>query len=366
MGIMATISGTNGNDHLKGTNKGDIIKGLAGDDCIKGRNGNDDIFGDAGNDKLYGDSGNDDLYGGSGNDTLYGGNGNDTLNGNGGSNSLFGGNGNDVLGGDISQMLAAKANGGTNSFDGGKGSDTLFLTNSEPDFSSLSLDNRFGLQGLDLDFNAENGIDSTVKNIENVTVHQTVSPEFGASSILINGTEGNNRVEVVGGYAAIRTFGGDDTIIVSENVLTTNFNIYPGEGNDHVTLVSGNPRITDYSDQSPGSPGFEDSTSGDDVYSFGSGRDEISYSTPSLMSPFYVPGSYVGTDSIINFEKNVDEIYFTGESEGTRANPDDFTIVEIEGTTVFTYAGGGSVTVDAVGLVLGDPFAGVEGDYLFL
>jgi hypothetical protein len=401
MSIMAAISGTSGNDHIKGTKTADILHGLAGNDHVKGRNGNDDIFGDAGNDSLYGNAGKDDLYGGtgndriwggsgndavfgeggndwiwggkgndvlkggSGNDRIHGGDGNDTLNGNAGSNSLFGGRGDDVLAADISEMLAAKANGGTNSFDGGHGSDTLSITNAEPNFVALALDDRFGRKGLDLDFNADNGPDSMVTNIENVIVHQ-VTTNFIPASIIIDGTEANNRVEIVGGFAAVRTYGGNDTIKVTENVVTTDFNLYPGEGNDHVSVISGNSHIIDYSDQSPNSPGFADSTSGSDVYSLGSGRDEISYSTPSTTSPFYVPGSYVGTDTIIGFEKNVDNIFFVGETEGTSANPEDFTITENAGKTVFTYAGGGSVTVDAVGLVLGNAHGGLEGDYFFL
>lgn len=86
-GLIATITGTPGNDIINGTPGPDIIAGLAGNDVIKGLGGDDVICGGLGNDLIAG---------GAGNDQLFGGPGADTLRGNAGKDKLRGGNGNDI------------------------------------------------------------------------------------------------------------------------------------------------------------------------------------------------------------------------------------------------------------------------------
>jgi Ca2+-binding RTX toxin-like protein len=78
-GRPATITGTDGADHLSGTPAADVIAGLGGNDNLSGLAGNDSICGGTGKDTLSGGKGNDKLYGESGNDTLKGGPGNDKL-----------------------------------------------------------------------------------------------------------------------------------------------------------------------------------------------------------------------------------------------------------------------------------------------
>lgn len=69
--IMASYTGTVGNDTINGTPENDVIDGLAGDDRLYGREGNDSISGDAGDDQLDGGPGNDTLDGGDGSDWVY-------------------------------------------------------------------------------------------------------------------------------------------------------------------------------------------------------------------------------------------------------------------------------------------------------
>ena len=62
-GHVATIVGTNGDDHIWGTAQPDVIAGLRGDDVIRGREGDDIICGNAGDNVIYGGPGNDRLTG---------------------------------------------------------------------------------------------------------------------------------------------------------------------------------------------------------------------------------------------------------------------------------------------------------------
>ena len=76
--LMATFTGTDGNDAYEGTSKSDIIRGFGG---------NDDLSGEGGNDTINGGNGSDVIDGGSGADVLRGGNGKDNIDG-GGNNEL--------------------------------------------------------------------------------------------------------------------------------------------------------------------------------------------------------------------------------------------------------------------------------------
>jgi len=89
--IVATITGTPGDDTLIGT---------PGDDVINGRGGNDITNGRGGNDIICGRGGDDTITGGGGADQIHGGSGTDTINGNGGADVIDGGSGDDIINGD--------------------------------------------------------------------------------------------------------------------------------------------------------------------------------------------------------------------------------------------------------------------------
>ena len=100
-GVVATITGTDGDDTLIGTSGDDVIVGYGGDDVIEGRGGDDVICAGYGNDTVRGEAGNDTLLGGPGQDELRGGAGKDTVRGESGNDTLYGGKGKDVIrGGD--------------------------------------------------------------------------------------------------------------------------------------------------------------------------------------------------------------------------------------------------------------------------
>lgn len=96
-GLVATITGTPGNDDLAGTDGSDIIfglggndriTGLGGDDTICGGDGDDQLTGAGGDDLMFGDAGNDRMVGAAGNDEMFAGSGVDRLVGDAGDDQL--------------------------------------------------------------------------------------------------------------------------------------------------------------------------------------------------------------------------------------------------------------------------------------
>ena len=135
-----TVYGDGGHDTLGGGYGHDKVYGREGDDLIfAGKDGNDLVDGGSGDDTVYGGIGKDTVKGGSGDDVLFGGEGNDIVNGGAGNDTLYGGIGNDTLiGGDgVDQFYFNKAEGDNVIQDFGS-NDTLFLVNTETDFTSLS------------------------------------------------------------------------------------------------------------------------------------------------------------------------------------------------------------------------------------
>lgn len=103
-GVVATRTGTAGNDTIVGTPARDVIAALAGDDTIVSLGGRDLVCAGSGSDyvgagaaadRVFGGSGRDRLLGRGGPDVLKGGAGGDLLKGNRGADRLRGGPGTD-------------------------------------------------------------------------------------------------------------------------------------------------------------------------------------------------------------------------------------------------------------------------------
>ena len=179
---------------------------------MPGTSGNDTLFGTSGADSISGLGGDDWLDGYGANDTLDGGDGNDTLLGGAGDDSLLGGNGDDLF-------LILNTNEGTDFFSGGAGLDTIevWASNSFLRFSYFSL--------------ANNGI-------------ETIRTAQGASEVRINGTTGNDYINLTGvslsGISAITGGIGADTIYGSSGSDT----ISGGSDNDSLIGGSGDDVFT--------------------------------------------------------------------------------------------------------------------------
>jgi Ca2+-binding RTX toxin-like protein len=92
-GLIATLTGTDGNDTITGTPGRDVIVALAGNDVVKSLGGGDVVCAGRGNDVATGGGGKDTIQGEDGKDQLKGGSGTDTLNGGKGRDTCIGGSG---------------------------------------------------------------------------------------------------------------------------------------------------------------------------------------------------------------------------------------------------------------------------------
>src|SRR5262245_409363 len=274
---MATFTGTAGNDvadvsgggTLTGFTggtlaqltdaTGDTFNGLAGNDRIVSGSGNDIINGGAGNDFINAGAGDNDITGGPGADTMIAGTGaNDFFIGSGefeAGESIDGGGagGND-------QLVVT----GTNDFSigtvvgienvigggGGGGSENVTFTNAQ--FTSFTLID-LG-QGTDsLTVNATGNVnlaDTTIQNVENVTINDNGSAHTitGSSQAdVINGNGGNDTLNGGDGADTITGGTGNDSITGGAGIDTA---VFSGSWLDYV-INTATGTITDTRSGSP-------------------------------------------------------------------------------------------------------------------
>ncbi len=158
-GLLASFTGTAGNDTLVGSDGDDELYGLDGNDQISAQTGDDTLYGGDGNDSLAGFDGNDLIYGGTGNDlvlalsgadVMYGGDGNDTGSGGAGDDTLYGDAGDDLLlGQDNDDLIYGGL--GTDILRGGSGHDILYGEDGPDTLSGgVGNDTLYGGDGADI------------------------------------------------------------------------------------------------------------------------------------------------------------------------------------------------------------------------
>lgn len=189
--IQITADGGQGDDSILGSNGADLLLGGDGDDFIDGQQGNDVTLLGAGNDVFQWDPGD-------GSDTVEGQTGNDSLHFNGSA---------------AAETFSASANGGR----------ILFTRN----LGNIVMD----LDGVEsLDLNTLGNTDSTAVNdlagtdLTEITVDLSGTPggtlgDSAADSILINGTSGDDIIDVFGAGSSVSVLG-----------LHTRLNIVHSEG----------------------------------------------------------------------------------------------------------------------------------------
>jgi Ca2+-binding RTX toxin-like protein len=236
---------------------------------IDGGNGNDELLGGAGAETLLGGNGNDLLVGG-GAGTLSGGNGDDTVAGGPGAETLLGGNGNDSIDGNKGNDVAFMGNGNdTFVWDPGDGSDTIEGQNGEDtmvfngagvaekvdlsangdhlkffrDVANVTMDTH-GVERVD--FNALGGVDlvtvndltGTDVNEVNVDLAGTLGGNAGdgaADRVVVNGTDGDDTINVSGDTAGVKVSGLAATVGVSHSEARNDqLEINTLNGNDNV------------------------------------------------------------------------------------------------------------------------------------
>lgn len=209
--IKLTVDGGTGNDTILGSNGIDLLLGGDGDDFIDGQQGSDTIFMGAGNDVFQWDPGD-------GSDVVEGQDGSDTM--------LFNGSaGNEIF--------AASA----------KGSRLLFTRNLggiEMLTSGVERLNLNALGGSDtLTVNNLTGTDVTEINVDLGGVIGGTTGDTQADTIIVNGTNGNDIIDVFGSGSSIAVLGLQARVnITNSEGANESLTINALDGNDGVTATT--------------------------------------------------------------------------------------------------------------------------------
>jgi hemolysin type calcium-binding protein len=234
-----SLEGGNGDDSLRIDESNGVFTDTI-PTTIDGGNGNDRIVGGAGAITLQGGNGDDVLIGGSGGETLIGGNGDDTIDGNKGNDVALMGNGNDTFVWDPGD--------GSDTVEGQNGTDTMLFNGADAsERVALSANGgrlRFfrdpGAVTMDTDdvevveFKAFGGADSvTVEDLAATDVRDVKIDLAGAGGggdgqadrVVVNGTDGNDRIDVSGDASAVKVSG-----------LAATVELLQPEGNDRLDV----------------------------------------------------------------------------------------------------------------------------------
>lgn len=212
--IPTTIDGGNGSDRLVGG---------AGAGTVSGGNGNDSLIG-GGAGTLSGGNGDDTLAGGSGAETLLGGNGDDSIDGNRGNDVAFMGNGGDTFiwdPGDGSDTIEGQNGRDTMVFNGAAVAERVDLTANGNrlrffrDVANVTMDTH-GVERVD--FNALDGADVVIVNdltgtdvnefnVDLAAVLGGAAGDGKADRVVVNGTNGDDTIDVNGDASGVNVSG---------------------------------------------------------------------------------------------------------------------------------------------------------------
>ena len=191
---------------------------------VDGGNGNDRLVGGSGAGTLIGGNGDDALFGGNGNEMLLGGNGNDSIDGNKGNDVAFMGNGADTFvwdPGDGSDTVEGQNGTDTMLFNGANIAEQVDLTANghrlrfHRDIANITMDT----DGVErVDFNALGGADLvTVNDLRGTDVEEFnvdlagslggATGDNAADDVIVNGTDGDDRIKVSGDDGGVKVSG---------------------------------------------------------------------------------------------------------------------------------------------------------------
>jgi Ca2+-binding RTX toxin-like protein len=340
------------------------------ENLVVNANGGDDSF-TAGNGlaaliqiTVDGGAGNDTLLGGDGADTLLGGDGNDFIDGNGGNDTVFLGAGDDVFQWDPGD--------GSDKVDGQDGTDTMIFngSNGGEDFDISANGERvrffrqpgnitMDLGGIEqVNVNTLGGADRVTVNDLTGTDLNTVNVNLGAGaggadqlvdSVIVNGTGGNDAVQISGSGTSYTVSGLAAVINVSNNDKTDTLAVNGLGGNDTLDasrLPAGIVALTldggAGNDTILGSAGvdalfggdgndFIDGNGGNDTAFLGAGDDTFQWD----------PGD--GSD-IVEGQDGNDAMIFNG------ANIDENVSISASGERVIFFRKQGNITMDMNGV----------------
>ncbi len=319
--IQITVDGGAGNDTLLGGNGNDILIGGDGNDFIDGNQGNDTAFMGAGDDTFQWDPGD-------GSDVVEGQDGNDTL--------LFNGSG-------VSENIDISANGNRVRLNRNVGTVVM-------DFNDIETLNVNALGGTDtVTVNDLTGTDLTRINVDLGGVLGGTTGDGLADTVIVNGTNGNDIIDLFGSLSSVSVFGLPALVVVNNSEGANDSLVVKAQGgNDGVTastLVGGITKLTidggAGDDTILGSRGddrllggdgddFIDGQQGNDTAYMGAGDDVFQWD----------PGD--GSDTVEG-QDGVDKLLFFG------ANIDEKFDISANGSRVRFSRDIGSVTMDLNG-----------------
>jgi Ca2+-binding RTX toxin-like protein len=208
--IQITADGGVGNDTLLGSNGNDLLRGGDGNDFVDGQQGNDTAFLGAGDDTFQWDPGD-------GSDIVEGQDGTDRM--------LFNGS-------NIGEVFDASANGGRVRFTRNIGTITMDLN----DVESIDLN---ALGGVDqVTVNDLTGTDLVNFNV-NLFATGNVAGDAAADSVIVNGTNGNDVIDVFGSGTSAAVLGLHTAVnIAGSEAANDALLIRALGGNDGVTATT--------------------------------------------------------------------------------------------------------------------------------
>ena len=193
--IPTTIDGGNGNDRIVGGGGAITLQGGNGDDVLIGGSGVETLIGGNGDDSIDGNKGNDVALLGNGNDTFVWdpGDGSDTVEGQNGTDTML------FNGADASERVVLSANGGRLRFFRDPGAVTMNTDDVEvvvfkafggADFVTVEDLAATDVRGVKIDLAAAGG-----------------GGDGQADGVVVNGTDGNDRIDVSGDANAVKVSG---------------------------------------------------------------------------------------------------------------------------------------------------------------
>ncbi|WP_260862693.1 calcium-binding protein [Citrobacter sp. Marseille-Q6884] len=320
---MALV-GTESAETLQSYSGGNEIHGAGGNDTLKGNAGVDKLYGDEGNDTLTGDSSNDELHGGAGNDLLDAGTGDDLLAGGAGNDNQKGASGSDTYlfnVGDGQDIITegSSNNGDVDTLRFGEG---LLAENAILQRSGNNLVISFkGSDDLVTIINYASSVNNQVEQI--IFADGTAWDVAAVESILLAGSEDDQKLVAFGAGSEIHAAGGNDTLTGSDAADK----LYGDDGDDRLTGGSSD-------DELHGGAGNDVLNAGswNDVLEGGAGNDRLYGDTGS---DTYLFNAGDGQDTITEGSSNSGNIDTLRFGEGLLA--ENVILTRSGGSLVITF-----------------------------
>ncbi len=357
LGAAVTVRGGDGDDVIVGTDQPDLIFGGAGNDNLTGGDGDDQIYGESGNDTIGGDAaGSDD----GGNDFFSGGDGSDLFIWEPGDaqDVIAGGDdGDDVFefrgrgqAGDVF-VLSADGGGVDATFNAATinlaGVEDIQVAPGDGGAADVTVGDLFGTEVTNVDVQLPAAGTTDTVDVDGRQVADDLNVHVSGLSVAVSGL--TYAVSVAGGVVGedtlnVNTFGGDDSVEVSQGVqVAINTALFGGSGDD---------TFSGFFNQAEGGSGNDtflgenidqrmDGGDGDDVFVGGGGTNTI-VGGAGIGDVILVEGTPGDDDIDVTLNAALDLVVTVNGLTTIYANA----TADLEGISIVSGAGEDVVTVD--------------------